>query len=95
MVARARTLLVKSTSPSGIILMRPATVLVTAISGVVSGTRKRARRSRIPIGMRVREIYLTMLFTRLKSLESAVLMVRASDSSLLMKLLAPTEVAVA
>ncbi len=70
-------------------------MLVTAISGVVSGTRNRASNSKIPIGISVKEMYLTMLLMRRKSLESAGLIARASDSSLLIKLLAPTEVAVA
>ena len=73
MAARARTELVRRMRPSGIMLIRAATVEVTATSVVVSGTRKRAQRSRAPIGMSAKEMYLTMLFIRVKSLESAVL----------------------
>ncbi len=73
MVARARMPEVSKMRPSGIILIRAATVLVTAIAGSVS-VRKRAQRSRAPIGIRVQLMYLTILFIRVKSLLSAVLM---------------------
>lgn len=95
MVASASTLEVRRISPSGIILIRAATVLVTATSVVVSGTRKRAQRRRAPIGIRAKEMYLTILFMIVKSLELAVLIVWAVDSSLLIKLSAPTAVTTA
>ena len=94
-MASARTDEVRRIRPSGIILISEATVLVTATSGVVSGTRKRAQSRRTPIGISIIEIYLTMLFIIVKSLESAVFMVCALDSSLLMKFSAPTAVTVA
>ena len=84
MVERARTDEVKRMRPSGIMLIRAATVLVTASSGDSPSTRKRDQRRRAPMGMRAKEMYLTMLFMILKSLESAVLMVLADCSSLLM-----------
>ena len=71
-MARARTELVSKMRPSGIILIRAATVLVIALSGVAS-VRKRAQRRRAPIGMRVQLIYFTISFMMVKSLESAVL----------------------
>ena len=52
MVARARMELVKRIRPSGIMLMRAATVLVTAVV-VSDSVRKRAQSRSAPIGMRV------------------------------------------
>ena len=74
-VARASTELVRRTRPSGIMLISPATVLVTATSVVVLGTLSLAQRRRAPMGIRAKLMYLTILLMSLKSLESAVLMV--------------------
>ena len=51
-MARASTLEVSRIRPSGIILISAATVLVTATSVVVPGTRKRAQSKSAPMGIR-------------------------------------------
>ena len=92
-MARANTELVKRISPSGIILIRDATVLVTAVVVSLSPTRKRLQSKSAPIGIKVILIYFTILFINLNSLESAVLMVWAELSSLPSSVLAPTAMA--
>ena len=74
---------VSKINPSGIILIKAATVDVIATSGLVSGTRKRAQSNNAPIGISAKEIYLTMLFMMVKSTDLSDLIECANDSSLL------------